>query len=60
MRLTIRLLGTEVFHVSTEPDEDEDTARDLSGGNLGAYPIEAGATDWHMGFTNGRESGDDD
>lgn len=60
MRLTIRLLGAEVFHVSTEgeptsPGLDEDTARDLSGGNLGAYPVEAGATDWHMGFTNRRE-----
>lgn len=35
MRLTIRLLGTEVFHVSTEPESDEDVSRDLSGGNLG-------------------------
>lgn len=60
MRLTIRLLGTEVFHVSTELEPDEDTARDLSGGNLGSDHIEAGASDWHMGFTNGRESGDDD
>ena len=60
MRLTIRLLGTEVLHVSTEPEPDEDTARDLSGGNLGSDRIEAGPTDWHMGFTNGRESGDDD
>lgn len=61
MRLTIRLLGTEVLHVSTEPDEvDEDMARDLSGGSLGSDRIEAGQTDWHMGFTNGRECGDDD
>lgn len=55
MRLTIRLLGAEVFHVSTEADPEEDTARDLSGGNLGSEYIEAGETDRFMGFTNGRE-----
>ena len=55
MRLAIRILGTEVFAISTDPEPDEDTARDLSGGNLGSDHIEAGSTDWHMGFTNGRE-----
>ena len=55
MRLTIRLLGTEVFHVSTDPEPEDDTARDLSGGNLGSDRIEAGPTDRYMGFTNGRE-----
>ena len=60
MRLTIRLLGAEVLHLSTEPDADEDTARDLSGGNLGSDRIEAGTTDVFLGFTNGRECGDGD
>lgn len=55
MRPTIRLLGAEVFHVSTEDEPDEDTARDLSGGNLGSDRIEAGETDRYMGFTNGRD-----
>lgn len=54
MRLTIRLLGAEVFHVSTEDEPDDDIARDLSGGNLGSDRIEAGETDHYMGFTNGR------
>ena len=60
MRLTIRLLGAEVLHVTTEPEPDEDTARDLSGGNLGSERIEAGPTDVLLGFTNGRECGDGD
>lgn len=55
MRLTIRILGTEVFHMDTHPDEDEDTSRDLSGGNLNSDRIEAGPTDLFLGFTNGRE-----
>jgi hypothetical protein len=45
MRLTIRILGTEVFHVDTDPDtEDDDKQRDLSGGNLGSTPVEIGFT----------------
>ena len=55
MRLSISILGTEVFAISTDPEPDEDTARDLSGGNLGSDHIEAGPTDRYMGFTNGRE-----
>lgn len=55
MRLSISILGTEVFAISTDPEPDEETARDLSGGNLGSERIEAGLTDWTMGFTNGRE-----
>lgn len=57
MNLTLRLLGVEVLHLSTDPPalEPDDTARDLSGGTLGHYPAEAGPTDWHMGFTNGLE-----
>lgn len=56
MRLTIRLLGTEIFHVSTDDEPDDDLARDLSGGNLGSESIEAGPTDEFLGFTNGREA----
>ena len=60
MTLTVRLLGLEILHVdlSTEPDEDEDTARDLSGGTMTSERIEAGPTDHYLGFTNGR--GDDE
>lgn len=67
MRLTVRFLGLDLLDIdlSTEPtapelEDDYDPATVLSGGTLGAYPIDAGPTDWHMGFTNGRESGDDD
>jgi len=59
MRLTIRVLGAEVFHVSTDVEPDEDAARALSGGTLGSDRIEAGPTDRYMGFTNGREVDDD-
>jgi hypothetical protein len=55
MRLTIRFLGTEVFHIDTDPDEDDDKQRDLSGGNLEGRPLDVGPTDTVMGFTNGRE-----
>lgn len=54
MRLTIRLLGTEVFHVTTDEEPDEDIARDLSGGNLGSERIDVEAGDIFLGFTNGR------
>lgn len=59
MRLSLSILGTEVFAISTERDED-DTSRDLSGGYLGSDRIDAGPTDRYLGFTNGRECGDDD
>lgn len=36
MRLTVRILGAEVFHIDTDPDEPYDTGRDLSGGSLGS------------------------
>lgn len=41
MRLTIRLLGTEIFHVTTDPEwaEEDDCSRDLSGGTTGAMPM---------------------
>lgn len=59
MIATLRLFGVEVLHVelsdSPSPEPEDDTARDLSGGTLSSYPIDAGPTDWHMGFTNGRE-----
>lgn len=44
MRFTLRILGAEVFHVDTDPDadEDDDKARDLSGGTTTADRIEAG------------------
>lgn len=59
MQLTIRLLGTEVFHISTESETDEDdTARDLSGGYLGSMTVDVGDTDRYMGFSNGREVDD--
>ena len=46
MRLTIRILGTEIFHFSTDPEPDysDDKQRDLSGGNLGSTPVEIGFT----------------
>ena len=40
MRLTIRLLGAEILHISTDPDDaynDEGDA--LNGGTSAAYPI---------------------
>lgn len=58
MRLTVRVLGLELVDVelSTEAVEDEeDLARDLSGGSLGSERIDADAGDRFMGFTNGRE-----
>lgn len=62
MRLTIRAFGLDLLDVelTTEPaspglDDEPDFSRDLSGGNLGAYPIDAGPTDHYMGFGNGRE-----
>ena len=39
MRLSISILGTEVLCISTDPEPDEDMARDLSGGNLSATPM---------------------
>ncbi len=53
MVLTIRILGAEVFHLSTNAEPDEDTARDLSGGTTGYDRIEASG-DLFMGFSNGR------
>ena len=60
MTLTLRILGVEILHVDlcTDPAEDDDPARDLSGGTITAERIEAGTTDLYLGFTNGR--GDDD
>lgn len=44
MRLTVRMF---------------DEASVLSGGTLGvASEVYAGGSDWHMGFTNGREDDD--
>lgn len=58
--LTIRILGLELLSVSITTDTEDDTARDLSGGTLGTDRIDPGKTDRWMGFTNGREVGDDD
>lgn len=58
MRLTVRLLGLDLLDVelTTDQPDDGDYSRDLSGGNLGSDCIDAGETDWHLGFTNGREA----
>lgn len=57
VRVTVRLLGLDLFdlELTTETADDDDTRRDLSGGDLGSTSIEAGRTDRYMGFTNGRE-----
>lgn len=56
MRLTIRILGAEVFYIDTEPEhEEDDVSRDLSGGSLGSDRIEVRETDYFLGFTNGRD-----
>jgi hypothetical protein len=60
VRLAITFLGLDLLTVDLSTDADEDTARDLSGGTLGYDRIEVGSTDRYMGFTNGREVGDDD
>ena len=62
MRLAVTFLGLDLFSVdlSTEPDQPEDCSRDLSGGTLSYDRIEVASTDRYMGFTNGREVGDDD
>jgi hypothetical protein len=39
MRLTLRLLGIEVFHVSTDAEPGDDKSRDLSGGVCASTPI---------------------
>jgi hypothetical protein len=55
MRLVIRFLGLDLLDVDLTTDAaEEDTARDLSGGNLGSECIEGGG-DLYLGFTNGRE-----
>ncbi len=50
MTLTVRILGAEILHISTEPAGD-DTER----GDAVASAVSAPATDLFMGFTNGRE-----
>jgi hypothetical protein len=42
MRLTLRLLGVEVFSIGfeAEPEPDGDYSRDLSGGVVTSYPIQ--------------------
>lgn len=39
MRLTLRLLGTEVFHISTDPETPDNESCDLSGGTAMSTPI---------------------
>lgn len=39
MRFVVRLLGTEVFAIETGPEDEDDPARDLSGGTLSSYPV---------------------
>lgn len=56
MRLVIRFLGLDLLDVDLTTDAvEEDTARDLSGGNLGSECIEGATTDRYMGFTGGWE-----
>lgn len=61
MRLIVRFLGLDLLDLELVTDSpayeagEDDCSRDLSGGNLGAYPIDAGPTDRYLGFTNGRE-----
>lgn len=55
MVFTIRILGVEVFAISTEPATEYDQASDLSGGTTSYDRIDAGPTDRYLGFTNGRE-----
>lgn len=61
MRLTLRVLGLEVLDVelSTDDQDEDDKARDLSGGLLGSERIEVDTGDRYMGFTNGRGIDDD-
>lgn len=40
VRFTLRLLGTEIFHVDTDPEPLlDDRSRDLSGGATTSYPV---------------------
>lgn len=61
MRLRIAFLGLDVLDLElstgSAPYEaaEDDCSRDLSGGTLGSDRVDAGPTDWHLGFTNGRE-----
>ncbi len=61
-RLSVTLFGLDLLtiEVTTGEDEEDDTSRDLSGGTLGTDRIDPGPTNSFMGFTNGREAGDDD
>ena len=47
MRLTIRLLGCEVFHVDTDPDPDEL----VDGGAVMSQAIPAEPDEVDLGFT---------
>lgn len=62
--MSLTLLGLDVltFEFSTDStsEADEDLARDLSGGTTCSDRIDPGPTDRYLGFTNGRESSDDD
>lgn len=55
MVFTVRILGCEVLHLSTEPATAYEQASDLSGGTTSYDRIDAGYPDRYMGFTNGRE-----
>ena len=65
MRLVVRFLGLDLLDLELVTDSapyeaaEDDCSRDLSGGNLGAYPIDAGPTDRYMGFTSGLEYEDE-
>lgn len=46
MRFTLRILGAEIFHVSTDPEPEDDKSRDLSGGTVSSIPI---SMTWRLG-----------
>ena len=55
MVFTVRILGVEVFAISSDAPAEYDHASDLSGGTTSCARIDAGPTDRYLGFTNGRE-----
>lgn len=56
MRLTVRILGCEVFHISNETEPD-DTERDLSGGTLTSTPVGFTASWGDQRWDSGAEYG---
>lgn len=56
MKRVYRLFGIPVWSITSDEPDDDDKARDLSGGSTSIERLEVDtATDRFMGFTNGRE-----